>query len=436
MTWLRKVGRQVFYHGTSEQFDEFKPGTVWVSPDPNFSEVYSGQEQGAHIRPVYVTTDNIWDYENPEHVRMLAERVGTDGFLGIGTQEELEERLAEGDYRPLETNWEAIRDLGFDGYRMFEGGVKNMALFDSKFLSPAFQAQGMYKIAKDAEGHDQSCVMMLLSQESSKRVLDWAQENIPDEWVDEEQGGREDKPHCTLLFAPSTNDLEDIREHLPVSPIDIEFGKVKRFEQDGYDVLYMEMIGDELHEAHHKLAEFPNEDSHPEYKPHCTLSYVKKGAGQEIEGSEPLKGKEKLVKIWWSAADGENEELDLEDDWHKHEAWLKKAEEEYWELGKVDVGGKEVPVQILARRMLSYAHLLKRMAEENAWDDIDDYNTHIGQLEFERAQLHTEIASEAYGDSGLEGSNVPDKVIRDLITSFAENMIEGSKHEAWLRKFY
>lgn len=159
-------------------------------------------------------------------------------------------------------------------------------------------------LERDAAGdsHDFGCVMLYLPDEMADAVLEWGAENVPEEWLTGD--GREDQPHCTLLYGLLPDlELEDIEEFLPESAIEVTLGKVSRFDtHEDYDVIKIEVEGDALVEAHLRLAEAPNKDPHADaYKPHVTIAYVKKGKGKELDGQRPFDGLElDLDDLVWS----------------------------------------------------------------------------------------------------------------------------------------
>jgi 2'-5' RNA ligase len=64
--------------------------------------------------------------------------------------------------------------------------------------------------------------------------------------------------------------------------INIEVDGIGVFENKDYDVVKFNVNPDgSLQELHDKLSEFPNSNSFPDYKPHITLAYIKKGLGKK-----------------------------------------------------------------------------------------------------------------------------------------------------------
>jgi len=104
-----------------------------------------------------------------------------------------------------------------------------------------------------------------------------------------EEYGLENTPHITVLYGiKDDKDYFKMRDKLKnFGPIEFEIGNIKSFRPEAkpYDVLIMEVISPRLNEIHKFIKEsYDNNYSFPEYTPHLTLAYVKKGALKELEG--------------------------------------------------------------------------------------------------------------------------------------------------------
>lgn len=82
-----------------------------------------------------------------------------------------------------------------------------------------------------------------------------------------------------------------LKDHQPIT---VTLGNTGVFEQDDKDVVYIEVLGNELHHLHHSLKEaLPNTQTFPNYKPHITIAYVKPGLGKQYANKlNTLKGRE------------------------------------------------------------------------------------------------------------------------------------------------
>jgi hypothetical protein len=142
---------KVMYHGTTQDITAFKPrqaNAIFVTDDPKFAESFSqdtktGKSKGGNIMPVYVSAQNPFDYENPNHVAKVQKAFVPTGdkFFDVSV-----ERLAEGDWGDIESErvQQAIRKAGFDGFYEKEGGVKNLAVYNPEQIKSATGNSGMY----------------------------------------------------------------------------------------------------------------------------------------------------------------------------------------------------------------------------------------------------------------------------------------------------
>jgi hypothetical protein len=103
--------------------------------------------------------------------------------------------------------------------------------------------------------------------------------------------GLETEPHTTLLFGfHDTVDPEDLFKICKNYEFrDLLLHNSSCFENQDYDVLkfdtgYKTRSGAYLHSCHNKLKEFPHTTNFPDYRPHSTIGYLKKGKGQHYAG--------------------------------------------------------------------------------------------------------------------------------------------------------
>lgn len=105
---------------------------------------------------------------------------------------------------------------------------------------------------------------------------------------DLDEKGFEDEPHVTLLFGLHQDEvtpeqaLACMRNCMGddgCGPITL--GPVSVFSNEKFDVLKFDASGDWLHATNGELKELPHTNEYPDYKPHCTLAYLKPGLGQK-----------------------------------------------------------------------------------------------------------------------------------------------------------
>ena len=145
------------------------------------------------------------------------------------------------------------------------------------------------------EKHEYACLMVDISDGLKEKILKWNFSSITDTDLYTEEGhGRELKPHVTLKYGLLDEDPEIFFKEIPGKPIPFTLGPITRFTTDPqYDVLKVDVISPELAALNKKISDkFRNEDSHPVYKPHLTLAYVKKGAAPQLDGNDAFAGSE------------------------------------------------------------------------------------------------------------------------------------------------
>jgi hypothetical protein len=159
--------------------------------------------------------------------------------------------------------------------------------------------------------HAYACVMAPITGDAAAQVLSLAA-SIPDE--DLADDGRETDPHVTVLYGLHGDDPAAVRTALAgEGPIAMTLGKTKVFAATPdrpCDVVVLEVDSPDLHRLNAKLAELPNTNAYPEYRPHATLAYVKPGRGTQYAGrgeSVPVS----VDRLVFSAPDNTRTEIPL-----------------------------------------------------------------------------------------------------------------------------
>ncbi len=129
--------------------------------------------------------------------------------------------------------------------------------------------------------------MARVDEEAARLILDFNYKTISEDLIYKEGAdfGREQHPHITLkygLVQPYTE--EQMRQMIRnVIPFDVRVKGVSVFESDDrYDVVKFDVESEELNRLHEMFGKLPNHDEHPEYHPHMTLAYVRKGMGNRF----------------------------------------------------------------------------------------------------------------------------------------------------------
>jgi hypothetical protein len=161
---------------------------------------------------------------------------------------------------------------------------------------------------KEDHKHEYGCAMVYFDFPEMSDIHDMIDKD--DIYIDDEDDsfGLEKKPHVTLLYGL----LEDVKDDeifdicMKHEIGEIELKKISIFKSEKYDVLKFDAYNDELHTINKELSALPNENSYPEYHPHCTIAYLKKDVSDKY--TEKLKDNEYVVtpkKIVYSKPSGE-----------------------------------------------------------------------------------------------------------------------------------
>ena len=133
-----------------------------------------------------------------------------------------------------------------------------------------------------------------LDTTNSNKIQKWGKKYIPDDILCNEEGdGRETDTHITLLYGLCTNNREVVKKLLTTEkPIKATLGKIGCFvSNDGFDVVIVKIDSPDLERLHKKIKDdLKVEQTHTEYKPHCTIAYVKKGEARKHAGNTSFEG--------------------------------------------------------------------------------------------------------------------------------------------------
>lgn len=127
--------------------------------------------------------------------------------------------------------------------------------------------------------------------------------------------GIETEPHITARFGlhfqtPSARLRESLRQF---GPITATLGKTSLFSNPDADVLKVDVDSPDLHKIYKLIGRLvPVHTTHPTYKPHLTIAYLKPGRGAKYTGNSSLDG-QKLTfnSLIFSGKRGKRETLPL-----------------------------------------------------------------------------------------------------------------------------
>lgn len=135
--------------------------------------------------------------------------------------------------------------------------------------------------------------------------------NEEDLYTEEGKPGIQDNPHVTILYGlheeVTLDKIKSIFEEFK-DGIDISIEGIDLFENESFDVVKFNVIKNEkLKRLNDRLSELPNSNQYPEYVPHITIAYVKKGSGKKYEDPSYRYNVNNLNEICYSVPNGSKE---------------------------------------------------------------------------------------------------------------------------------
>lgn len=174
------------------------------------------------------------------------------------------------------------------------------------------------QVKEAGKGDSYGCAMIYFEDCSGDTLKNWNDDlKLMDIDPDDlHEQGMEDEPHVTVLYGLHTEEASDVEDTLKEHNKDGEIvtfrmGNLDLFENDDFDVLIRKV--DEAHHLHDLrkvlLDNMEATVTFPDYKPHATIAYLKKGKGKEyIEKLKDVKFNIGTAEIDCSTLDFSNKE--------------------------------------------------------------------------------------------------------------------------------
>lgn len=170
-----------------------------------------------------------------------------------------------------------------------------------------------YFLFLEGKTYEFGCVMMKINFDdwnSLKNMI--SPEDLHND--EEEQYGFETEPHLTLLYGlhkdVTTEQVKSILDTFELDKISIKINGIGNFENSDYDVLKFNVVKtDILQQIHEFLSEIPNSNKYPDYNPHITIAYLKKGTSKKYLNENFKMVIPKIESIIFSKPSGEKIEI-------------------------------------------------------------------------------------------------------------------------------
>lgn len=137
----------------------------------------------------------------------------------------------------------------------------------------------------ESHKYEFGCVMIKVPIKNWENITNMIDESDIYEGEEDDTYGIQRNPHVTLLYGLRDDiSIDQVKDKLSgYGPVRIELNGIEIFdENEKFDVVKFGVVKtDQLKNMFQSLSELPNENKFPDYRPHITISYVKKGRGEK-----------------------------------------------------------------------------------------------------------------------------------------------------------
>jgi 2'-5' RNA ligase len=170
---------------------------------------------------------------------------------------------------------------------------------------------------KKGQDYNFSSTQIDIPTKIARKIIKWGKENLPNDilYTKDNEFGRENEIHVTVLYGLHTNDVQDVMKTLKnEKAVNVRLGTISLFDTNpDYDVVKIDVKSAPLHRLHKKLKkELKHTSSFPVYHPHVTIGYVKKGSCSHLSQNKEFAGISFTSnEVIFSPAKGEKTEVFL-----------------------------------------------------------------------------------------------------------------------------
>lgn len=238
-------------------------------------------------------------------------------------------------------------------------------------------------LADKDKSQEFGCLMALVNKKDCIPIINFKKKLIKEEDLYHEidkngkdEYGRELECHITLKFGfvRDLNELE-IRQLLKEQKsFVVELYELSKFDSDpDFDVIILKAKSPILNRLNQLSSIYPNQDEHPDYQPHLTLGYVKKGLFPNLQ--KELNLQILIDKVSYSPIQGgksyftlkENTNDDIENEIQK----LEKEWDRLDSIGSQSVAQHKIAEKIVALRAKKAGHFdYKSPKSQELWDKL------------------------------------------------------------------
>jgi hypothetical protein len=169
-------------------------------------------------------------------------------------------------------------------------------------------------LEKDSKMYEYGCLMVYLNIPNWSEFLSKIDPQDLYE-TDNDRYGLESEPHCTILYGlhdvVSDDEVMELFSSIRKSDFDLKVDGIDCFFNKDYDVLKLNIKSSRLNQLNEISKTLPHTSQYPDYKPHVTLAYLKKGQGGKYIQPRANFEIKTIDKIVYSKPNGEKIDIPL-----------------------------------------------------------------------------------------------------------------------------